>query len=104
MMRRLPALLMLATLMLAGCTKKLQNDSPKRESTGEGASASDGYKDENKKTPAAPTKTPEQGTATNTGDNKGNNQPDTSTSTPDTAKPGKDAAKGHSNETVPPKR
>ncbi len=93
----------LALTMVAGtaCTKKLQNDSPKRESSGE-ASASEGYKDENKKTPAAPARTPEQGTGSNTGDQK-DNQPSTNTSTPGTDKPGQGPSNGQSNETAPQK-
>jgi hypothetical protein len=98
-MRKLPLVLMFAVLVTTACSKKLQSDSPKRESTGAGSSGSDGYKDANKDTPAAPARTPEQGTGTNTGDTKGNTQPDTESSTPGTDKPG---ATKHQNETTPP--
>jgi hypothetical protein len=87
--------------MTVGCTKKLQSDSPKKESTGAGSSASEGYKDDNKNTPSAPARTPEQGTGTNTGDGK-NNTPNTNTSTPGTDKPGQGPSNGQSNETNPP--
>ena len=101
-MRYTAAVLALAMIAGTGCTKKLQNDSPKRESTGD-ASASEGYKDENKKTPAAPARTPEQGTGSNTGDQK-DNKPSTNTSTPGTDKPGQGPSNGQSNETVPKKQ
>jgi hypothetical protein len=102
MKKRLTGVLLLAMMAGAGCSKKLQNDSPKRESSGD-ASASEGYKDENKNTPAAPAKSPEQGTATNGGTSNGGKPPDTTSSTPATNQPGTGQNNGHSNETVPPK-
>lgn len=89
--------------MSLGCTS-LKNDSPKRESTGAGSSASEGYKDANKNTPAAPAKSYDQGTGTNTGDAKNGQRPDTTSSTPGTDKPGQGPSNGQSNETIPPKK
>ena len=95
--------LVLALGMSIGCTKKLQSDSPKRDSTGAGSSASEGYKDANKNTPSAPARTQDQGTGMNTGDGK-DNKPNTNTSTPGTDKPGQGPSNGQSNETNPPKK
>jgi hypothetical protein len=100
-MKRTAAIVILAFCATMGCSKSRQNDSPKLDSTGKGSSASEGYKDANKNTPAAPAKSYEQGTGTNTGDRK-NNQPSTTTSTPGTDHPGKGPSNGQSNETVPP--
>ena len=102
-MRNLSLLLLLALGMSLGCTKKLQSDGPKRDSTGAGSSASEGYKEDNKNTPSAPARTQEQGTGMNTGDGK-DNKPNTNTSTPGTDKPGQGPSNGQSNETTPPKK
>lgn len=103
MMKMRGLLLLLALGMSVGCTKKLQGDSPKRDSTGAGSSASEEYKQENKQTPAAPAKSYDQGTGMNTGDGK-KNSPDTNTSVPGTDKPGQGPSNGQSNETNPPKK
>ncbi len=103
-MKHLSIILLLALGMSISCSSRLQSDSPKRDSTGAGTSGSDGYKADNKDTPAAPAKSFDQGTGTNTGDAKDKQRPDTETSTPGTDKYGKGPSNGQSNETVPPKK